>query len=386
MSCRAYAAATTAAAATANRRCDGASARGGPAGARAARVGALRPSFGRAVGRRALPPSFRAMRSDPSVTMRSSADTDDGGGSGSDGKEDLKKSPPRRDTGIAPEQEVGIDLDGDHANGVDADGNAVFRKSGVDVGDHGYRCRWTIQGRSAQDASWETRETHWEKCDASGFKELGAEKSGFNEDGDTWWETWKEVYRVERDDRDDDSGPIRAEFIERSADKWARDKTNHEWHEKWWEQYSPSGYVERQVEKSGLHGAQAWWEKWGEQHGADGGETRKWTDKWAQNGAGTRWGDKWEERFSADCISGDKKGETWRVAASGERWSRTWGETIDSSGEVRKYGESTTGETWDKTETLEKFYYDRTPEYSWDDIKNISKRLLSIETPDEKDE
>jgi hypothetical protein len=338
------------------------------------------------VGRRALPPSFRAMRSDPSVTMRSSADTDDGGGSGSDGKEDLKKSPPRRDTGIAPEQEVGIDLDGDHANGVDADGNAVFRKSGVDVGDHGYRCRWTIQGRSAQDASWETRETHWEKCDASGFKELGAEKSGFNEDGDTWWETWKEVYRVERDDRDDDSGPIRAEFIERSADKWARDKTNHEWHEKWWEQYSPSGYVERQVEKSGLHGAQAWWEKWGEQHGADGGETRKWTDKWAQNGAGTRWGDKWEERFSADCISGDKKGETWRVAASGERWSRTWGETIDSSGEVRKYGESTTGETWDKTETLEKFYYDRTPEYSWDDIKNISKRLLSIETPDEKDE
>lgn len=140
------------------------------------------------------------------------------------------------------------------------------------------------------------------------------------------------------------------------------------------------------MEKSGLHGAQAWWEKWGEQHGADGGETRKWTDKWAQNGAGTRWGDKWEERFSADCISGDKKGETWRVAASGERWSRTWGETIDSSGEVRKYGESTTGETWDKTETLEKFYYDRTPEYSWDDIKNISKRLLSIETPDEKDE
>ena len=39
---------------------------------------------------------------------------------------------------------------------------------------------------------------------------------------------------MERDDRDDDSGPIRAEFIERSADKWARDKTNHEWHEKWW--------------------------------------------------------------------------------------------------------------------------------------------------------
>jgi len=48
-----------------------------------------------------------------------------------------------------------------------------------------------------------------EKGDASGYKELGAEKSGFNEDGDTWWETWKEVFR-----QDESSGLA---HIERSA-------------------------------------------------------------------------------------------------------------------------------------------------------------------------
>jgi hypothetical protein len=83
------------------------------------------------------------------------------------------------------------------------------------------------------------------------------------------WETWKEVYR-----KDEFSGVA---HIERSADKWARDPTGSEWHEKWWERYNATGYVERGVEKSGRHGQQAWWEKWGEQHDGSGGDSLKWT-------------------------------------------------------------------------------------------------------------
>ena len=241
-----------------------------------------------------------------------------------------------------------------------------------------------MQGRSAKEATWEYRETHWEKTDASGYKELGAEKSGFNEEGDTWWETWKECYVTIADDGagERDDGPK----IERSADKWARDATGKEWHEKWWEMYDSSGRVERGVEKSGRQGIQAWWEKWGEQRDGLGGDSIKWTDKWAENGAGTRWGDKWEERFAADG-GGKKVGETWRVGAGGERWSRTWGENIAPDGEVRKYGQSTSGERWDTTDaspTSQQPYYDLTPEYGWEEALEDSERLLAIEPPTEE--
>lgn len=267
---------------------------------------------------------------------------------------------------------MGIDLRDDAADGVDEDGNSWWRKSGVDKGDGGYRCRWTVQGGSAGDGSWEYRETHWEKGDWSGYKELGAEKSGFNEEGDTWWETWKEVFR-----QDEFSGVA---HIERSADKWARDSSQKEWHEKWWERYNAKGYVERGVEKSGRHARQAWWEKWGEQYDGQG-ETLKWTDKWAENGTGTRWGDKWEERFGTNG-QGRKGGETWRVSNTGERWSRTWGEVVGEGGQVRRYGQSTSGERWDTT-VMEQVYYDATPMHSWAEAVENSLQLLAIEIPDD---
>jgi hypothetical protein len=314
-----------------------------------------------------------------------SGNGDKGGGEGGEGgdaaggaggKTKNKNKPPERDTGIAREKDMGIELEGDAKSGTDRDGHRVFRKSGVDRGDGGYRCRWTVQGRSAQDATWEYRETHWEKGDASGYKELGAEKSGFNEVGDTWWETWKEMART-----DESSGVA---HIERSADKWARDPAGREWHEKWWERYNAAGYVERGVEKNGRHGSQAWWEKWGEQQESFGGDSIKWTDKWAENGSGTRWGDKWEERFRDDG-GGKKEGETWRVSPGGERWSRTWGEVIEggAGGGVRKYGQSTSGEQWDyESGTPEGGgYYDRMRGYSWGEVVENSTRLLSIETP-----
>ncbi len=295
-----------------------------------------------------------------------------------------KIRPPERDTGIARERDIGIDFDAEERNEIDDDGSSYFLKSGLDKGEGGYRCRWTVQGRSAKEATWEYRETHWEKTDASGYKELGAEKSGFNEEGDTWWETWKECYVTIADDGagERDDGPK----IERSADKWARDATGKEWHEKWWEMYDSSGRVERGVEKSGRQGIQAWWEKWGEQRDGLGGDSIKWTDKWAENGAGTRWGDKWEERFAADG-GGKKVGETWRVGAGGERWSRTWGENIAPDGEVRKYGQSTSGEQWDTTDASPKSqqpYYDLTPEYGWEEALEDSERLLAIEPPTEE--
>ena len=325
--------------------------------------------------------------------------------------------PPERDTGIKRERDMGIDFEAEERNDVDAEGNAYFLKSGVDEGDEGYRCRWTVQGRTSRDGVWEHRETHWEKSDARGYKELGAELSGFNEEGETWWETWRETYRPGQrngaggDDAVDEGQPAErgddeAERIERSADKWARDATGKEWHEKWWEKYEASGSSERSVEKSGRQGIQAWWEKWGEQSDdpARGAETIKWSDKWAENGAGTRWGDKWEERFSPDGAASKKVGETWRVGAGGERWSRTWGETTGVDGEVRKYGQSTSGECWD---TVERPSGDggggdggggdggETPKspgracdgfggaYGWEDALADSVRLLAIDIGDE---
>ena len=320
--------------------------------------------------------------------------------------------PPERDTGIKRERDMGIDFEAEERNEVDAEGNTYFLKSGVDEGDDGYRCRWTVQGRTSRDGVWEHRETHWEKADARGYKELGAELSGFNEEGDTWWETWREVYRPGRRDASDASErgerdaaaayDDEAERIERSADKWARDATGKEWHEKWWEKFEASGSSERSVEKSGRQGIQAWWEKWGEQtdEPARGAETIKWTDKWAENGAGTRWGDKWEERFSPDGAASKKVGETWRVGAGGERWSRTWGETLGADGKVRKYGQSTSGERWDTVEAPrgdggggdggdENSAPGQSGDgfgdaYEWEDALADSARLLAIDIGDEQ--
>ena len=299
--------------------------------------------------------------------------------------------PPERGTGIAREFDMIVDFDAEERSETDDDGNAFFSKSGVDTGDGGYRCRWTVTGRTAKDGTWEYRATHWEKADWCGYKELGAEKSGFDDaSGDTWWETWRQVYRK---DGDDNAGPA---LIERSADKWARDVHKKEWQEKWWERYSDAGLVERGVEKSGRQGVQAWWEKWGEQRddSSGGGDVIKWTDKWAENGAGTRWGDKWEERFGSDG-SGKKVGETWRVNAGGERWSRTWGESVGSEGEIRTYGQSTSGEQWDTTEQggnnnsreNSSRWEDakEAAEYGWEQAMADSTRMLAIETPSKEE-
>ncbi|XP_059634002.1 protein EARLY STARVATION 1, chloroplastic isoform X1 [Cornus florida] len=290
-----------------------------------------------------------------------------------------RDTPPKRDTGIANEKDWGISLLNENVveSGTNEDGSSWYRESGEDLGENGYRCRWTRMGGQWHDGSSEWKETWWEKSDWTGYKELGVEKSGRNAEGDSWWETWQEVLH-----QDEWSNLAR---IERSAQKQAKSGTeNAGWYEKWWEKYDAKGWTEKGAHKYGRLNEQSWWEKWGEHY--DGrGSVLKWTDKWAETELGTKWGDKWEEKFFAGI--GSRQGETWHVSPSGDRWSRTWGEEHFGNGyatnfcKVHKYGKSTTGESWDIV-VDEETYYEADPHYGWADVVGDSSQLLSIKPPE----
>ncbi|XP_042044678.1 uncharacterized protein LOC121790552 [Salvia splendens] len=274
------------------------------------------------------------------------------------------------DTGIANEEEWGISLLNDSVNesGTNEDGSTWYRESGEDLGDNGYRCRWTRMGGRSADTTSEWKETWWEKSDWTGYKELGVEKSGRNAEGDSWWETWREVLH-----QDECSNLAR---IERSAQKQAKSGTEKAgWYENWWEKYDAKGWTEKGAHKYGRLNEQSWWEKWGE-HYDGSGSILKWTDKWAETELGTKWGDKWEEKFFAGI--GSRQGETWSVSPSNDRWSRTWGEEHFGNGKVHKYGKSTTGESWDIV-VDEETYYEADPHYGWADVVGDSNQLLSIQ-------
>ncbi|XP_022769336.1 uncharacterized protein LOC111312896 isoform X1 [Durio zibethinus] len=281
-----------------------------------------------------------------------------------------RDTPPKRDTGIANEKDWDISLLNENVNesGTNEDGSMWYRESGEDLGENGYRCRWTRMGGKSHDGSSEWKETWWEKSDWSGYKELGVEKSGRNAEGDSWWETWQEVLH-----QDEWSNLAR---IERSAQKQAKSGTeNAGWYEKWWENYDAKGWTEKGAHKYGRLNEQSWWEKWGE-HYDGGGSVLKWTDKWAETELGTKWGDKWEEKFFAGI--GARQGETWHVSPSSERWSRTWGEEHFGNGKVHKYGKSTSGESWDIV-VDEETYYEAEPHYGWADVVGDSSQLLTIQ-------
>uniref|UniRef100_A0A453J2P2 Uncharacterized protein n=2 Tax=Aegilops tauschii subsp. strangulata TaxID=200361 RepID=A0A453J2P2_AEGTS len=281
-----------------------------------------------------------------------------------------RDTPPKRDTGIASEKEWGINLldEAVKESGTNEDGSTWYRESGEDLGENGYRCRWARMGGQTHDGSTEWKETWWEKSDWTGYKELGAEKSGKNADGDSWWEKWKEVLH-----QDEWSNLAR---LEKSAEKQAKSGTeNAGWYEKWWEKYDAKGWTEKGAHKYGRLNEQSWWERWGEHY--DGrGSVLKWTDKWAETDLGTRWGDKWEEKFFAGI--GSRQGETWHASPGGDRWSRTWGEEHFGNGKVHKYGKSTTGESWDLV-VDEETYYEADPHYGWADVVGDSSQLLSIQ-------
>ncbi|PIA46887.1 hypothetical protein AQUCO_01500435v1 [Aquilegia coerulea] len=257
-----------------------------------------------------------------------------------------RDTPPKRDTGIANEKDWGINMSNGYSDesGTNEDGSTWYRESGEDHGENGYRCRWTRMGGQS-----------------------GVEKSGKNAEGDSWWETWKEVLHQ------DEWSNLAS--IERSAEKQAKSGTeNAGWYEKWWEKYDAKGWTEKGAHKYGRLNEQSWWEKWGEHY--DGrGSVLKWTDKWAETQLGTKWGDKWEEKFYSGI--GSRQGETWHVSPPGDRWSRTWGEEHFGNGKVHKYGKSTTGESWDIV-VDEETYYEAEPHYGWADVVGDSSQLLSI--------
>jgi hypothetical protein len=64
------------------------------------------------------------------------------------------------DTGIASEKEWGIDFNNERINesGVNEDGTSWYRESGQDLGENGYRCRWTVMGGRNADGSTEWKE------------------------------------------------------------------------------------------------------------------------------------------------------------------------------------------------------------------------------------
>lgn len=65
------------------------------------------------------------------------------------------------DTGIAAEKDWGISLLSENVNesGTNEDGSTWYRESGEDLGDNGYRSRWTRMGGRSHDGSSEWKET-----------------------------------------------------------------------------------------------------------------------------------------------------------------------------------------------------------------------------------
>lgn len=65
------------------------------------------------------------------------------------------------DTGIANEKDWGISLLHEDVNesGTNEDGSTWYRESGEDLGENGYRCRWTRMGGQSHDGSSEWKET-----------------------------------------------------------------------------------------------------------------------------------------------------------------------------------------------------------------------------------
>ncbi|KAL7244693.1 hypothetical protein ACSBR2_000126 [Camellia fascicularis] len=176
------------------------------------------------------------------------------------------------DTVIANEKDWGIDLLNENVNefGTNEDGSLRYQENGEDLGENGYRCRWTRMGGQSHDGSSEWKE-RWEKSDWTGYKELGVKKSGRNAEGDLCWETWQEVLH-----QDESNNLAR---IERSAQKQAKSGTENAG---WWEKYDAEGWTEK-----GAH-----------------------TNKWAETELATEWGDKWEKFFAG---IGLLQGETWHV-------------------------------------------------------------------------
>lgn len=100
--------------------------------------------------------------------------------------------------------------------------------------------------------------------------------------------------------------------------------------------------------------------------------------QWAEalvEGGKVEWGDKWEERFADG--KGSKQGETWNMTEDGNRYQKWWGEIHHGNGWVQKYGNSTSGETWDVSEQMDS-YYNPVPHFGFAHAIKHSPQLLGV--------
>ncbi|GMH35329.1 hypothetical protein BSKO_03197 [Bryopsis sp. KO-2023] len=260
-------------------------------------------------------------------------------------------------------------LDMEDGSGVLNDGTEWERTSGEEKGENGFWKRWTtLKGvTAAGKVEWE--ETWWEVSDWCGLKEFGALKTGASGKGGAWRETWTE--KISTDSANNE------QVIERSANKWARRDDGNEWEENWGENYRSGGQVDKSADKWAREGSRVWHEKWGEWYDGSGACV-KYTDKWAEaltEGGKVEWGDKWEERFGDG--KGSKEGETWNIDGGGHRYQKWWGENHFGDGYVQKYGNSSSGESWDVTEYMDT-YYNPIPHFGFSHAIRHSPALLEI--------
>lgn len=76
------------------------------------------------------------------------------------------------DTGIANEKDWGINLLSENVSesGTNEDGSTWYRESGEDLGENGYRCRWTRMGGQSHDYSSEWKETVYDHSVVQNFE------------------------------------------------------------------------------------------------------------------------------------------------------------------------------------------------------------------------
>ncbi|KAL3840131.1 hypothetical protein ACJIZ3_024722 [Penstemon smallii] len=306
-------------------------------------------------------------------------------------------SPPKRDTGIANEKKWGISLINDNVNesGTNEDGGTWYRESGEHLGENGYHCRWAKMGGQSRDGNSEWKEMWWEKSDWTGYKELGVEKSGRNAERDSWWETWQEVLhqdewsnlaRIERSaQKQAKSGAENARWwekydakgwTEKGAQKYGR-LNEQSWWEKWGEHYDGRGSIVKWTDKwAETELGTKWGDKWEDKFLAGIGSRKG--ETWHASPSGERWSRTWgEEHFGNGVILKTKVKEPHINMYLRLVYNLTSHLLCNIDSKVHKYGKSTTGESWDIV-VDEETYYEAEPHYGWPDVVGDSIQLLSI--------
>ncbi|RVX15873.1 hypothetical protein CK203_005662 [Vitis vinifera] len=283
-----------------------------------------------------------------------------------------RDTPPKRDTGIANEKDWGINLLSENINesGINEDGSAWYRESGEDLGENGYRRRWTRMGGQSHDGSSE-----WKEMAKSGVKWV---KGGHCNSKLLCWLQKLPLLAAIGNFRVWTGLP--SPIYEAKALSYPRSQiivvgqpsviTTLGYHSlsnayvrNWWEKSDWTGYKELGVEKSGRNAeGDSWWETWQEVLHQDEWSNLARIERSAQKQAksGTEnagWYEKWWEKY--DAKGSTEKGAHKYGRLNEQSWWEKWGEHYDGRGSVLKWtdkwAETELGTKWgDKWE--EKFF------------------------------